>query len=70
MNTITVQYNPKNEIAIGLIGVLSKIRGVRIKNSAALVKEEEYPYNPDFVEEILQSDRSEGVKIKREDLWK
>ena len=33
-------------------------------------QKKEQPYNPEFVAKILQSDKSKGVKIKREDLWK
>lgn len=36
--------------------------------------EEEKPYNPEFVKEILEAEQSikegKGVKIKLEDLWK
>jgi hypothetical protein len=36
--------------------------------------EEEKPYNPEFVKEILDAEQSikdgKGVKIKLEDLWK
>lgn len=37
-------------------------------------KKEESPYNPEFVKEILEAEKSikegRGVKIKLEDLWK
>jgi hypothetical protein len=36
--------------------------------------EEEKPYNPEFVKEILEAEQSikegKGIKIKLEDLWK
>ncbi|WP_396165503.1 DUF2683 family protein [Flavobacterium sp.] len=39
-----------------------------------IVKDEEKPYNPEFVKEILEAEQSikegKGVKIKLEDLWK
>jgi hypothetical protein len=38
------------------------------------IVEEEKPYNPEFVKEILDAEQSikdgKGVKIKLEDLWK
>ena len=30
----------------------------------------EYPYNSEFVDEIVKSRKGKGVTIKREDLWK
>ncbi|WP_406844950.1 DUF2683 family protein [Flavobacterium soyae] len=39
-----------------------------------IVEENEKPYNPEFVKEILDAEKSieegKGVKIKVEDLWK
>jgi hypothetical protein len=39
-----------------------------------ITKKEEKPYNPEFVKEILEAERSikegRGVKINLEDLWK
>ncbi|AXB56078.1 MULTISPECIES: DUF2683 family protein [Flavobacterium] len=39
-----------------------------------IVEENEKPYNPEFVKEILDAEQSikdgKGVKIKLEDLWK
>ncbi|HEU0126354.1 DUF2683 family protein [Flavobacterium sp.] len=39
-----------------------------------IVEEKEKPYNPEFVKEILDAEKSieegKGVKIKVEDLWK
>jgi len=34
------------------------------------ISEPEEKYNPEFVAKIKQSENSEGVKIKLEDLWK
>jgi len=34
------------------------------------IYEPEEKYNPEFVAKIKQSENSEGVKIKLEDLWK
>ena len=38
------------------------------------IEKEEKPYNPEFVKEILDAEKSikegRGVKIKLEDLWK
>ncbi|MDR7208481.1 DUF2683 family protein [Flavobacterium piscis] len=39
-----------------------------------IIEENEKPYNPEFVKEILNAEQSikdgKGVKIKTEDLWK
>jgi hypothetical protein len=39
-----------------------------------IVEEVEKPYNPEFVKEILDAEKSiqdgKGIKIKTEDLWK
>jgi hypothetical protein len=39
-----------------------------------IIEENEKPYNPEFVKEILDAEKSikdgKGVKIKLEDLWK
>jgi hypothetical protein len=39
-----------------------------------IIEENEKPYNPEFVKEILDAEQSikdgKGVKIKLEDLWK
>ena len=39
-----------------------------------IVQEIEKPYNPEFVKEILEAEKSikdgKGIKIKLEDLWK
>jgi hypothetical protein len=61
-----VEYNPNNEIVIGLIDVLSKIQDVHVREHTA----HESPYDPMFVEKIQKSMKSEGKSIKLEDLWK
>jgi len=38
-------------------------------NYVDVIQENERPYNPEFVAKILRSDKSKGVKMKREDLW-
>lgn len=39
-----------------------------------IIQSEEKPYNPEFVKEILDAEKSiedgKGIKIKLEDLWK
>lgn len=51
-----------------LFKTLAKSLGFEIE------KQEEKPYNPEFVKEILEAERSikegRGVRIKTEDLWK
>jgi hypothetical protein len=66
MNTITVEYNPNNEVVIGLIDVLSKIQDVQVRNYTAF----ESPYDHEFVNKIQRSMKSKGKSIKLEDLWK
>ena len=63
MATVTLRYNPKNELAKSIIN--------SVKSAGVFhVEEEQSPYNKDFVEEIQESRRSKGVVIKTEDLWK
>jgi len=40
------------------------------KAGVFFIKEEKSPYNQEFVNEILESRNSQGVKIKTADLWK
>jgi len=51
-----------------VIKSLAKALGFEIE------QKEENPYNPEFVKEILEAEKSikegKGVKIKTEDLWK
>lgn len=51
-----------------VIKSLAKALGFEIE------QKEETPYNPEFVKEILEAEKSikegKGVKIKLEDLWK
>jgi hypothetical protein len=63
MTTITLRYNPKNDLASSII---------RSVKSAGVfqIMEESSPYNKEFVEEIQESRKSKGVVIKTEDLWK
>jgi len=63
MATITLRYNPKNELAKSIIN--------SVKSAGVFqIAEEQSPYNKDFVEEIQESRSSKGVVIKTEDLWK
>jgi hypothetical protein len=63
MATITLQYNPNNALAQSII---------RSVKSAGVfqIAEEKSRYNKEFVEEIQESRRSEGVVINTTDLWK
>ena len=63
MATVTLRYNPKNELAKSIIN--------SVKSAGVFqIDEEQSPYNKDFVEEIKESRKSKGVVIKTEDLWK
>ena len=63
MASITLVYNPKNSLANSII---------RSVKSAGVfqILEEESPYDKDFVKEIQESRRSNGVVINTDDLWK
>ena len=63
MATITLQYNPDNTLAQSIIRSI-KAAGV------FQITDEKSTYNKEFVEEIQESRKSEGVVIKTEDLWK
>ena len=70
MNTIVVEYNPKDKLTNCLIEALSNIKSVKINSYINFQKEEECSYDPEFVEKILRSRASKGTKIAKEDLWK
>ena len=63
MATITLEYNPNNTLARSIIHSI-KTAGV------FQISEEKSPYNKEFVEEIQESRKSEGVIIQTADLWK
>lgn len=60
---------PKNKTQLSLLKNLAKEMGMRFER-----KEEEKPYNPEFVAKIMKSreDSKQGrvTVIKTEDLWK
>ena len=35
-----------------------------------LPEKEKYPYNREFVSELVKSRKAKGITVKREDLWK
>lgn len=63
---IVLKKVKKKDFAV--IKSLAKALGFEIE------QKEESPYNPEFVKEILDAEKSikegRGVKIKTEDLWK
>ncbi len=63
---IVLKKVKKKDFAV--IKSLAKALGFEIE------QKEESPYNPEFVKEILEADKSikegKGIKIKTEDLWK
>jgi hypothetical protein len=63
MKTITLRYNPGNNLANSLVN------SIRYAGVFQIV-EEEPPYNKQFVKEILESRESKGVVINTDDLWK
>ena len=62
--------HPKNKTQLSLLKNLAKEMGMSFETK----KEEETPYNPEFVAKIMRSrkDFEEGrfTAIKTEDLWK
>ena len=63
MATITLRYNPNNALAKSIV--------CSVKSAGVFqVIEEKSPYNKEFVKEIQESRKSEGVVIKTADLWK
>lgn len=62
--------HPKNKTQLSLLKNLAKEMGMSFETK----KEEETPYNPEFVAKIMRSrkDFEEGrfTTIKTEDLWK
>jgi len=63
MATITLEYNPNNDLAKSIIA--------SVKSAGVFkVSEETSPYNKEFVEQINKSRKSKGTVIKTEELWK
>jgi len=63
MATITLQYNPNNTLAKSIIN--------SVKSAGVFqITEEKSPYIKEFVKEIQESRKSEGVVIETADLWK
>jgi hypothetical protein len=67
MSSYVITLNEEFAPAKSLLEVLKSLSYVTIIPQKC---KKERPYNPEFVAEILRSDKSKGVKIKREDLWK
>ena len=70
MATYTLTINektPKGKSLINLIKAMDEVVTIVSKDT---VQEQSSPYNPEFVEEIQKSRKSEGKVIKTEDLWK
>ncbi len=63
MATITLEYNPNNDLAMSIVNSL-KSAGV------FKVAEETSPYDKEFVEQIVESRNSKGVVIETANLWK
>lgn len=66
MATITINYDARNSAIKGLIAALLKFEGVTEVRTDATG---ESPYDPEFVKKINRSRKSEGKKIKLEELW-
>jgi hypothetical protein len=73
MNTAIVEYNANNVVAIGLLDVLNKVKGVKVNINYILPEEEKCPYSKSFMEEIEKSkeqfENGEFVRIDRKTLW-
>ena len=68
MATITLEYDDRNAGLRKLVEAFVALGG-KVKESNEL-KEPETHYDPEFIEKIHRSEKSKGVKIKTEDLWK
>ena len=60
---ITIEYNPNDIVARKAIDLILSIASIK-------VKQEEEPYNPEFVAKIEKSRKSKGKKVDIEELWK
>jgi hypothetical protein len=65
MESLTINYNPRNPLANSIVDMIKvanvfKIEEPKTKNI----------YNEKFVDELLASKNSKGVKIEDADLWK
>jgi hypothetical protein len=63
MVTITLKYDPKNQL-------IKAILDSAVLAGAIVEKTEDSPYNKEFVKKILKSAASKGKVINTEDLWK
>jgi hypothetical protein len=64
MATITLQYNPNNSLAQSIIA------SVKSAGVFQISEEIKSPYRKEFVEQIQDSRKNNGVVIGIEDLWK
>jgi hypothetical protein len=65
MATITLDYNTRNSLAVKTLDYILSLGVFATKDIS-----EKSPYNKEFVDKIKRSEKSKGVKIKTEDLWK
>jgi len=74
MNTATVEYNPNNKVAIGLLDVLNNVKGVKVKINYTFPDEEKCPYSKEFQakmdESIKQAEEGRLTRIDLDNLWK
>ena len=70
MSNYIVSINERMTSGKVLLDYLMSLSRTSDYVDVAATKKEKYPYNPEFVAEILESRNGEGVTIKREDLWK
>ena len=68
MRTITLTYDVHNMLANNLIATIKSANVFQITESNTRAKQASI-YNESFVNELLASKKSKGVKIKDEDLW-
>ncbi|MDR1544616.1 MAG: hypothetical protein LBS50_09495 [Prevotellaceae bacterium] len=74
MATAILNYDARNKQAINTINFILSLGFFQLdlekKQTKNYEKIKNYPYNKVFVEELVKSRNSKGVKIKDSDLWK
>ena len=64
MAQITIKYDARNSMAKKMIDFILSFDFFHVE------KEDECPYDKEFMKEVEESFKSEGKSIKIEDLWK
>ena len=65
MAAITLEYDARSSVATKALDFLLTLGVFKVR-----VASEKSPYNKEFVDKIKRSEKSKGVKINTENLWK